>query len=305
MRIGPSYELRFDPESSRAVSFGRNICLWSLNARQKLLRAHPLAHPAHVHWSPSGDLLSVKSTSGELIVVSAESLQIVARLQTRKAGEGCAAVFSPSGDRILDGTWGGMLATYDVATQSRQLEHSFPNAMITSIEPSPGGNISAIVVQSKDSAGLGPGPQHSIYIAEWSSSGLALRAIDMKFSRVTASAFNRNEDRLAIIRDNVAFPEGCIEIIDITHVDTIASRACILSPNGSSICWSPDGGVIGTVENDGFGFYDVEGLEEVAREPWKYAAHVEFSRDGKYLALGAWSGGEIRSADSVLHQASA
>jgi hypothetical protein len=305
MRIGPSYELRFNPESNRAVSFGRNLCIWSLNARKKLLRAHPLSHPAHVHWSPGGDRLSVKSTSGELIVVNAESLEIIARLQTKKAGEGCEAVFSPSGDRILDGTWGGMLTTYDVATQSRQLEHSFPDSMITSIEPSPSGNISAIVVQPKDSAGLGSGPQHSIYIAEWSSSGLALRMIDRKFFKVAATAFNRTEDRLAIIRDNVAFPEGCIEIIDTRNGHRIASRACTLSPNGSSICWSADGGVIGTVERDGFGFYDVESLDEVAREPWMYPAHVEFSRDGKYLALGAWSGGEIRSADSVLHRTSA
>lgn len=176
--------------------------------------------------------------------------------------------------------------------------------MITGIEPSPSGNISAIVVQPKDSAGLGPGPQHSIYIAEWSSSGLALRTIDMKFSRVTATAFDRSEDRLAMIRDNGAFPEGCIEIIDTRHGHTIASRACALSPNGSSICWSPNGEVIGAVVNGGFRFYDVEDLVEFAQIPWKYAAHVEFSRDGEYLAFGAWSGGEIRSAGSVLRRTS-
>jgi hypothetical protein len=202
-------------------------------------------------------------------------------------------------------TLGGTLAAYEVSSQSRQLEHSFPSAMITSIEPSPSGNISAVVVQPKSSAGLPPGPQHSIYIAEWSSSGLALRTIDVKFHKIEATAFDRNEDRLAIIRHNGAFPEGCIEIIDVRHGHTIASRACVLSPNGSSICWSPGGGVIGTVENDGFRFYDVASLEEIAQERWKYASHIEFSRDGKYLAFGAWSGGEIRSADSVLRQSSA
>jgi hypothetical protein len=95
-----------------------------------------------------------------LIVVSSQTLEIVARLQTKKAGEGCEAVFSPSGDWILDGTWGGMLATYDVASQTRQLEHSFASAMVTGIEPSPSGKISAVVVQPKSLAGLPPGPQH-------------------------------------------------------------------------------------------------------------------------------------------------
>jgi WD40 repeat protein len=240
-----------------------------------------------------------------LIVVSAQTLEIVARLQTKKAGEGCEAVFSPSGDRILDGTWGGMLATYDVASQTRQLEHSFASAMITSIEPSPSGNISAVVVQPKSSAGLPPGPQHTIHLAEWLSSGLTLRRIDAKFHTIKATAFDRNEDRLAIIRDNGVFPEGGIEVIDVRDGHTISFRACVLSSNGSSICWSPDGGVIGTVENDGFRFYDAASLEEIAHVPWKYPSHIEFTRDGKYLAFGAWSGGEIRSADSVLPKTSA
>ncbi len=134
---------------------------------------------------------------------------------------------------------------------------------------------------------------------------MALRTIDAKFHTIKATAFDRNEDRLAIIRDNGAFPEGGIEVIDVRDGHTISFRACVLSPNGSSICWSPDGGVIGTVENDGFRFYDAANLEEIAHEPWKYPSHIEFTRDGKYLAFGAWSGGEIRSADSVLHTTSA
>jgi WD40 repeat protein len=303
LRIGPSYELRFDPESRRAISFGSNISVWDLKTGKRTARAHPLKHPSHVHWSPNGDSLSVKSTSGELILVSAETLQITARLQTKRAGEGSEAVFSPSGDRLLDGTWEGMLATYEVASQSRQLEHSFPNAMITSIEPSWSSALAAVVVHQKSSTGRSPEPQHSICIAEWSRSGLAMRTIGTKFHDVKATAFDRSERRLAIMRRDGSNTDACIDIVDVMNGQTIASRACVLSPNGSSLGWSPDGDVIGIVEKDGFRFYDVPDLKEIVQLPMKYASHIEFSRDGKYIALGAWSGGEIRFADSVLRMA--
>ena len=245
----------------------------------------------------------VESTSGELIVVNAETSEITARIQSKRAGEGCEAVFSPFGDSILDGTWEGTIATYELESQTRQLNYSFPDTMITCIEPSRSGALAAVVVQPKMSAGLAPGPQHSISIAAWSTSGLTLRTMDAKFQTIKAIAFAHNESRLAIMRYNGDRPEGRIEVIDVMNGHTIASRACILSPNGSSICWSPDGGVIGAVERDGFRFYAVASLEEISHVPWKYASHIEFSRDGKYLALGAWCGGEIRSVGSVLRPA--
>jgi WD40 repeat protein len=255
-----------------------------------------------VHWSPKGDFLCVKSTSGELVVVDAATLEITSRLQTERAGEGCEAVYSPHGDRLLDGTWGGMLATYDVASQIRQLEHLFPHAMITRIVPSRSHARVAVVVQPTSYAGLPPGPQHSICFGEWSQSGLSLRTIPAKFQKIQDTAFDSSEKHLAILRRHGDFPEGRIEIIDVEQGQTIASRTCVLSPNGGSICWSPNGGVIGTAENDGFRFYDPTDLKETASVPLKSACHVEFSGNGKHLALGAWSGGEIRSADSVLSQ---
>jgi WD40 repeat protein len=235
LRIGPSYELRFDPESRQAISIGRNISVWDLTTGKRVIRSHPLKHPSHVHWSPSGDFLCVKSTSGELIVVNAATLQITSRLQTGRAGEGCEAVFSPDGDRLLDGTWGGMLATYNITSQSRQLEHSFPHAMITSIVPSRSRTRAAIVVPPKISGGPPPGPQHSIVLAEWSKSGVALRTVERKFHEVQDTAFDSSEERLAVLRYSGNFPEGCIDIVDVEQGKTIASRSCVLSPNGGRL----------------------------------------------------------------------
>jgi WD40 repeat protein len=300
LRIGPSFELRFDPGSRRAISIGANISVWDLETRKRIVRSHPLKHPSHVRWSPSGDSLAVKSTSGELVIVDATTLAIISRLQSRQAGEGCETVFSPDGHRLLDGTWDGLLATYDIEAQSRQLEHTFPQTMITSIVSSRSDTYAAAVIRPKASSGLPQVLEHAICLAEWSDSGLALRTVPKKFHGVKALAFDRTEKLLAIMRNNGPDEGGTIEIIEVEHGQSIASRPCVLSHNGSSIDWSPDNRLIGTVDLSGFRFYAATDLTEIIHVPWKYPSHVEFSGDGKYVAFGAWSGGEIRLVNTVI-----
>jgi len=41
-------------------------------------------------------------------------------------------------------------------------------------------------------------------------------------------------------------------------------------------------------------------LRKMASVPAKYACHLEFSRDGTWVALSAWSGGRIRLTADVL-----
>jgi WD40 repeat protein len=91
-----------------------------------------------------------------------------------------------------------------------------------------------------------------------------------------------------------------IEIIDLAGKCVIASVGCRLSPNGNSIAWSADGNFIAAVEEDGVRFYDASQLKSSASLEFRYACHVEFSAEGRFVALGAWSGGEIRLTETVL-----
>jgi dipeptidyl aminopeptidase/acylaminoacyl peptidase len=143
LRIGPSFDLRFDTNSRRTISLGRNVWLWDLTTGSRLLRAHPLKHPSHVRSSPIGDRIALKSTSGELLLLSAGNLEHIAQIQTKAAGEGSGVAFSPCGDRLVDGTWAGVLTTHDLQSLERQLEAQFPDTMIMSIEPSPTGRLAA------------------------------------------------------------------------------------------------------------------------------------------------------------------
>ena len=299
LRIGPSFEMRFDPTSRRAISLGRNVSLWDLATGTRILRAHPLKNPSHVRWSPIGDRIALKSTSGELLLLSADNLECIAQIQSKAAGEGSGVAFSPSGDRLVDGTWAGVLTTHDLQSLERQLEAQFPDTMITSIEPSPSGRLAAIVLQLKHSAAPVKGPRQSVCIAQWAPSELALQRLELDIDGVKTAAFDNTESRLAVVGRDGRAQSDCIEIIELAGRRVVASVGCRLSPNGSSIAWSPDGSFIAAVEDDGFRFYDASQLKPIASLAFRYASHVEFSADGRFVALGAWSSGEIRLTETV------
>lgn len=305
LRIGPSYELRFDPESRRAVSFGRNVSVWDLATGKRTVRAHPLKHPSHVRWSPEGHTLALKSTSGELVLLNADDLECLGRLQSKTAGEGCGIAFSPSGDRLLDGTWNGVLATYELRSFGQQLKAEFPDTMITSIEPSPSRRFAALVLNRKHSAASAAGPRKSVLLAHWAPSEMALHELDLDADGINATAFDNTETRLAVARRRRLGERDRVEIIDLSEKRVVASVDFMSNPNGRSLAWSPDGNIIASVENDGFRFYDSSRLSVIASVGFRYASHVEFSANGRFVALGAWSGGEVRPIESLLSDADA
>jgi WD40 repeat protein len=298
-RIGASSEVKFAPDSSRAIAIGRDVSIWDLSARRAIVRALPLSHAVHANWSPSGHLVCIKSTVGALVIAESSNLQVVAQLQSKKAGQGCDAVFSRDGGHVLDGTWNGLLALYDVLTSQRQREYHFPKCTLTTIKSSPSYARAAFVVQPKVAAGLGPGPQNKLCVVEWSASGLALRELPRKWNKIVAIAFDPEEASLAVLSHNL-YPKASLEIIAIESGELFASRDCILHAGGSEIDWSPDGRTLAVVEKGGINFYEREAMRPVAREEFHLPYHVAFSPDGKWIALGASNTGIIKPTVDVL-----
>ena len=117
-----------------------------------------------------------------------------------------------------------------------------------------------------------------------------MHRLELDIDGVKTTAFDSTESRLAVVRRDGRARSDCIDIIDLAEKRVVASVGCRLSPNGNSIAWSPDGNFIAAVEEDGFRFYDASQLNSIASLEFRYACHVEFSADGRFVALGAWSG---------------
>ncbi len=299
LRIGPSYELVIDPTCQRALSVGRNISLWDLPTGRRIVRSHPFSHPSYANWSLDGRRLCLSSTSGELVRLDVDSLKVVAQLLPYGSGEGPPAVFSPNGRRVLAANWAGVLKIIDADSGHKLLDHPMPGGMIATLESSRDATRVAIVVSPTSAQGRSA--RTSIYIGEWSDHGIKLKRLPLDPKNVDALAFDGAGRRLALLRweqgRNLA---SWIDQLDLTTFDIRSVRIPTLSLAGATIAWDKDDRTIAIAGRDGFHFIAADSMKEIANAKMPYACRVEFSRDGEWVALGAWQNGVLRRVKDLF-----
>jgi WD40 repeat protein len=146
--VGTSYELRFSPEESSVVALGRNVVLWEADRSKRIASAHPLAHPSSVDFSPVGDRLIVKATSGECVLLDARSLQELRRFGGEEWGEGAAPLFCEDGSQFVVGSWNGDLLVR--STETGEIVHrESDQGMITELVGSPDRRLVAYAAENE------------------------------------------------------------------------------------------------------------------------------------------------------------
>ena len=86
-------------------------------------------------YSPTGDCIALKNTSGQIALVNPADGKLVRKLDAQRVdgSDGASPVFSQCGRYIVDGTWRGELALYDCKTGKKVFEKSFDGEMISAI----------------------------------------------------------------------------------------------------------------------------------------------------------------------------
>lgn len=84
---GRSYQVCFSPQGDRLATLAVHVDLWDVGERKRVARSHPFKHPSRFDFSPDGEKLAVKSTSGEIVILDAPSLEEIARHSGRAWGE--------------------------------------------------------------------------------------------------------------------------------------------------------------------------------------------------------------------------
>ena len=105
--------VRFSDDGSHLVGLGDRVTLWNVPAARRVASGRPISHPSSADFSPDGTRLAVKSTSGDVVVLSVPELEVVARLSGAGVGEGTPIRFSGDGAHLVDASWGGVLMVRD------------------------------------------------------------------------------------------------------------------------------------------------------------------------------------------------
>jgi WD40 repeat protein len=112
-KLGSSSTVRFSDDGAYLVSLGQRITLWSVWEGRAVTSGPRFAHASSADFSPDGNLLAVKNTSGDVLVLSVPGLEEVSRLSGAALGEGTPVRFAEDGKHIVDSTRGGVLMIRD------------------------------------------------------------------------------------------------------------------------------------------------------------------------------------------------
>lgn len=135
LKIPKCNNLRFSPCGRTLASTSRDIFLWDSETGKKRWASRALKHTSHLAFDPSGELLAVKNTRGEIAFLRADNGNVIGSAAVPKPGEGSNICFTRDGENLISGTWDGRVDRYRVRDGAFLESIQFEDHMVTQICP--------------------------------------------------------------------------------------------------------------------------------------------------------------------------
>lgn len=296
LKIGTSYAVVFSGDGRLLAALGRDVWVWSLASRAKVVRSHPFSHPSDAAFSPDQQHLAVKSTSGRIVVVDAQSGQTVVGFDNAGDGEGSNLLYSPCGEFIVDGTWGGRLSVRRASSGAREFVQDFQGESIRRIHSCHGGRRWVVAHGLKATADDRPPPPDYFSVWAWPLRAGARTVLPGRIPFSRSSALSNDGTFLAVVH---GAPPSTLSVFQLGDGACVGTTAVQSGGTGSALGWSPDGQLIGSVQDGKVVFYAWPGLTKRHELPLAYPSDVTFSPHGDAVALGSWQAGWLLAADAI------
>lgn len=291
LKLPAIYGLAISPSGSYLAAVGRNVMLADLNARLRLASWHPLSHPSHVAFSRSESLLSVKSTSGEIVVLNRDDGSIEARYKASTYDEGASIHFSDCDTYLVDATWAGEVRVRRTEDLSIANRISFPGEMITEVSPSTDRKLWMFAHQPKTLPGENFAPLPYITLWKWPLVE-PIAKFDAGFDIVYAATLSPCSRFVAIAGYSRRSSVEELRIVN-TEGKMILQTWTTTGGTGKKIRWSSDSALIGTVTETGFSVIEAKTLQLKVSLDMKYPADLAFIDNNANAFAGTWNGGLV------------
>jgi WD40 repeat protein len=290
--IAASYELRFTPDGLSLLCVGMKVTRWNLETRKRVGAYRPFAHPSQIDVAPSGTHCIVKSTGGELVLMSLDAKPVMTKVPVREAVEGAAALFSPCGDYVVDAGWDGQLAVRALPTGKVVFKKTFRNRMLLFLACDAKRELYVFHRHSTSQKPVGPADE--LVLRRWPFDVHPEVAIAGDWDREVAVTPSPDGRRLA------AAQRKKLSVVDIASGATLATRMLDDGVSANlAVAWSPDGTLVACVESQQISFFDATTLQRRARHVLEFASDVAFSPDGRLVALGSWGKGMVMAIEDL------
>ena len=294
-KIGTSNTVAFSRDGQLLATLGRYVFVWNVALKSKAVRSHPFAHPSDAAFSPDQRHLAVKSTSGQIVIIDAQSGQTAVDFKNTADGEGSNLQYSSCGEYIVDGSWSGRLAVRRAGSGAHEFVQEFGSG-IRSVHSSWDGRRWITAHGCKAISDDRPPPPDYFSVWDWPFRPGGYRVLPERVAFARSSAFSPDGALLAVVHGAPADMVSVFQLSDGTCVGAVSIQS---GGTGHALGWSADGRLIGSIQDQIVVFYAWPGLGRMHELALAYPSDVAFSPCGDVLALGSWQAGWVLSADAL------
>ncbi len=290
LKLKSSYSVGYSPSGENVFTLSRDISLWDIASRKKSWRTHPFPHPSYATFSPNGDLIGVKSSSGQIVILATKTGQTIQDFKNAQEGEGSNLLFSTCGRFIVDGSWEGFLTVRDAFSGIVRYRKENKGVMVSRVHAAR--DASLWVVQYSPRATTHDRSPLGDYFTVQAASvpDGASTPLGIRLPFITASAVSNDGSRLAVLFG--ASPKT-LQVYELPSEKLLWQDCVTIGGSGWALCWSGAAAYLASVQKDCVVHYSGETGKRLMEFPLQFPSDVDYSPDGQTIALGSWQSGEI------------
>jgi WD40 repeat protein len=295
-KIGASNAVAFSGDGRLFATLARDVSIWDVTQKSKVVRSHPLPHPSDAAFSPNQRHLAVKSTSGHIVIIDAGSGRSIVDFRNAADGEGSKLHYSPCGAYIVDGTWSGRLSVRRASSGAVEFAQDFPGEMIRSVHASKDGRRWVVAHGCKATSHDRPPPPDYFKVWNWPLPPSGGRVLPERVAFARSSALSADGAWLAVVH---GAPPETLSVFQVSDGAPAGAVAIQSGGTGHALDWSADGGMLGSVQDQAVVFYTWPGLQKLHELALAFPSDVAFSPSADSLAIGSWERGWMLSASDL------
>lgn len=278
----------FSPDSTILATIGNPIKLWNVKERRKVGTIQTISNASHIVISKNSKFIAIKNTTGYIAIHNLnDGFSKVLQGVGTVGCDGSNILLTQDNLKIVDCSWHGEIIVIDIKTGKSVFNETIPDGGISQIGFSKEQNTYYFLSYDK------------FYFIDSKFKNKIEKIKFKEISEINHFDINSQGNLIAIIGKNSLLDEKnelqsfCLSIYDLNKRELIN---CIQTKNYSfrKVGWHKSGKIIAVSENNYVTLFEFPYLKEIAKiEIDRFAYHVKFSPDGKFILIGGSSKGSM------------
>lgn len=283
IRLKTVYDFAFSPDSKRVAFIGgRYVTMLDVDTGESQFAVHPISNPSSIDFSPDGQCLVGKGTSGRTILLDSRSGELLCDFRNSREGEGDAVFFTACSRFVVSVSWSGLFSVRDRSAAELVFSQVHSDGQLTSLSTTPDRSLFVYSVGRRPHTPDGLTPC-TVALHRWPTRTKNAEILPREWPAIGGLQISPSGRYLAVAYGT---PPSTLEIFDIADSRTIATRKWS-GPHPCSMAWSRDEQSVMVVERECFRMYTLPQLTLLHELPVEYPCSVRYSPDGRFIGLGS------------------